>query len=416
MRKILKGAICILLAILFFIPCNIANEGNDKMEVYVIVDKLLEKSTPVPASTLQENLAPNPSFEEGDEMPTGWIYDNMDEESVIFNWDSEYAHSGEKSVGIKNIVWKDKYPDYAYRDYMWYTADFIPVEPLNYTYLYSIWYKYIGQRPGNIWDQYGAYGIMLYDNDKDYLNGLLLLPRFSTAWSYSEWNFLSLDHFDKETLRKTKFVRLELVHGFGMDAEVDPSLEIRFDDVFFGPFENHPPTAPIIDGPTQGKTGIEYKYTFVSMDSEGNRIHYYVEWGDGTNDTYYGGESGKKITISHKWNERGYYTIRSYAFDDWDAKSDWSTLEVNMPKNNDLFSWLEKLLIRILPGVFAFPLTSSLDNKNIEKRCQDEDLLKNSLQRDGGSFIYQMKKLGKKSDLKAENHLVSLVYRGFHTS
>ena len=37
------------------------------------------------------NLAPNPSFEEGDTMPSGWTYEP--DTNGIYHWDSNYAHS-----------------------------------------------------------------------------------------------------------------------------------------------------------------------------------------------------------------------------------------------------------------------------------------------------------------------------------
>lgn len=35
-----------------------------------------------------------------------------------------------------------------------------------------------------------------------------------------------------------------------------------------------------IEGPPNGKAGTEYEYTFTTIDSEGDDIYYYIEWGD----------------------------------------------------------------------------------------------------------------------------------------
>ncbi|MCU0851336.1 MAG: hypothetical protein MUC80_08745, partial [Candidatus Thermoplasmatota archaeon] len=52
------------------------------------------------------NLAPNPSFEDGETMPTGWTY--TPNSTGMYTWDSAYALSGEKSVGLLNLT--DIYP------------------------------------------------------------------------------------------------------------------------------------------------------------------------------------------------------------------------------------------------------------------------------------------------------------------
>ena len=44
---------------------------------------------------------------------------------------------------------------------------------------------------------------------------------------------------------------------------------------------NEPPYAPIINGPTYGKTGTEYNYTFSTIDPDGDDVYYYIHWGDG---------------------------------------------------------------------------------------------------------------------------------------
>ena len=68
---------------------------------------------------MEPNLAPNPSFEEGDTIPTGWTYSS--DTNGIYTWDSAYAYSGEKSIGVLNLT-GDIYPPYM----MWITTDFFP--------------------------------------------------------------------------------------------------------------------------------------------------------------------------------------------------------------------------------------------------------------------------------------------------
>ncbi|MGF3554673.1 MAG: PQQ-binding-like beta-propeller repeat protein, partial [Thermoplasmatota archaeon] len=50
----------------------------------------------------------------------------------------------------------------------------------------------------------------------------------------------------------------------------------------FGPLDPNAPSAPDINGPTSGKVGTSYEYTFKSTSPLGRDIYYYVDWGDNT--------------------------------------------------------------------------------------------------------------------------------------
>lgn len=114
---------------------------------------------------------------------------------------------------------------------------------------------------------------------------------------------------------------------------------------------NYPPDIPIITGTMTGKAGTEYKYTFVSVNPDGDDNSYYIEWGDGdiTNWTSFL-PSGIPYSENHTWPQKGSYTIRAKAKDIYGAESDWAELEVTMPRNkatyNSLFQWfLERFSI-----------------------------------------------------------------------
>jgi PKD repeat protein len=100
--------------------------------------------------------------------------------------------------------------------------------------------------------------------------------------------------------------------------------------------ENHPPMTPILTGRQSGKNGTAYSYTFSTTDPDGDDVYYYLNWGD---DYWFGGavgwigpyKSGQDITLEKTWALKGNYTVRVKAKDRYDAKSDWSILEVTMP-------------------------------------------------------------------------------------
>jgi len=112
----------------------------------------------------------------------------------------------------------------------------------------------------------------------------------------------------------------------------------------------------VIDGETNGKVGVEYDYTFVTTDPDGNDVYYHVNWGDGTLPIVYGPYvSGENATVTHTWHWRGTYTIEAFAEDIYGANSDWGYLEVTMPMNQQssnlwLLQWLKRfpLLERLL--------------------------------------------------------------------
>ncbi len=103
--------------------------------------------------------------------------------------------------------------------------------------------------------------------------------------------------------------------------------------------ENIPPDRPEITGPTDGGVGVSYDYTFVATDPNGDQLEYYIEWGDGNIEDWFGPfDSGDPQTVSHTWSEEGTYTIKAKAKDTHDAKSSWGTLSVTMPRNRAITS------------------------------------------------------------------------------
>ncbi|UCF12917.1 MAG: right-handed parallel beta-helix repeat-containing protein [Thermoplasmatales archaeon] len=137
------------------------------------------------------------------------------------------------------------------------------------------------------------------------------------------------------------------------DGVGDTPYDIEFlnsDKYPLGFFET--PHNPTITGPTSGKPGYPYDYTFDATDPNGDDVFYYIEWSDGNIEDWIGPyPSGEEITLNHTWNEKGTYIIRAKAKDISGAESEWGTLEVSLPVKqlliNQLFTrFIEKFVER----------------------------------------------------------------------
>ncbi|MBS3802571.1 MAG: PKD domain-containing protein [Candidatus Thermoplasmatota archaeon] len=106
---------------------------------------------------------------------------------------------------------------------------------------------------------------------------------------------------------------------------------------------NMPPSEPMIDGSIQGESGISYEYEIVSTDAQGSEISYFIDWGDGTTEGWTRTlPSGESLFVSHTWQEKDTYVIKAKAKDEYEGESDWSTLEVKMPKIH-VHPWLMQM-------------------------------------------------------------------------
>jgi hypothetical protein len=110
---------------------------------------------------------------------------------------------------------------------------------------------------------------------------------------------------------------------------------------------NNPPDIPSINGPINGKVGTPVTYKLVSEDPEGNKIYYYIDWGDDNIEEWIGPwDSGLEIIIDHTWSSGGSFTIRTQCKDTYGEIGDWGELTVTIPRDkaiNRFFPyWLQE--------------------------------------------------------------------------
>ena len=75
---------------------------------------------------------------------------------------------------------------------------------------------------------------------------------------------------------------------------------------------NHPPNQPIINGPRNGEAGEELTFTISTTDPNDDHLYIFIDWGDNTEiysdqKSY---KSGEEIQVTHKWPQKGQYTLK----------------------------------------------------------------------------------------------------------
>ena len=109
--------------------------------------------------------------------------------------------------------------------------------------------------------------------------------------------------------------------------------------------ENQPPNPPSIDGPPNGRPGIEYTFCVTATDPEGDSLHAKFDWGDGTSSDWLGPfGSGIEVCDSHAWDKVGKFIIEVSVKDDYGATVT-GTFEITIPRNRAITSsyWLRFL-------------------------------------------------------------------------
>jgi hypothetical protein len=120
--------------------------------------------------------------------------------------------------------------------------------------------------------------------------------------------------------------------------------------------QNEPPDTPSITGPSHGKPGTSYSFTFVTTDPDGDEVYYFIDWGDNTSSGWIGPYNpGQEETANHSWSQKGTYTIQIKAKDIQGAESwGWGTLSVKIPCSYNIFvlsffNWLFEKLPHAFP-------------------------------------------------------------------
>jgi hypothetical protein len=106
---------------------------------------------------------------------------------------------------------------------------------------------------------------------------------------------------------------------------------------------NLPPSAPEITGPSVGKMFTPLYFNFTSTDYNSDKITYYVNWGDGTTNNWSPWQnSSESYCENHTWYIPVNYTILAKAKDNYGLESDWTTLEIIIPRERRSFTIFQR--------------------------------------------------------------------------
>ena len=188
------------------------------------------------------------------------------------------------------------------------------------------------------------------DGDDVYYN-VYLTEGFSVGYDDIIAEHISTNYFHIDNLEKGTY------SGWFVIAEDEHGSQHQSD---IWRFATRLPCAAEIEGTTQPKVGIEHTYTASTIDTDGQEYYWFFDWGDDTNSGWIGPYSpGQKVSASHSWSEKSDFTLKVRYKEDGKT-SDWSTLEVSVPKNKPINTPFQQFLenhphlFPILRHIFGF--------------------------------------------------------------
>jgi len=138
------------------------------------------------------------------------------------------------------------------------------------------------------------------------------------SYGRNRWGDYSLCSLDP--IKQTLWTIQEYAHSHNVSGENRWGTWIG--EIAF----NQPPETPDApDGPDEGVIGVEYTFTAVTSDPDGDPIYYMFDWGDGNYSGWVGPyNSGQTGNASHIWEDAGDFPVKVSAKDD-NGESGWSS-------------------------------------------------------------------------------------------
>ena len=162
-------------------------------------------------NSLQVNLAPNPSFEDGEDYPVGWEIAGRGEGT--FRWKAARGRTDDHALSIRNIG--------AGSNLNWVTTSFIPIDP-DHDYEISVWYR-------NTMQTSSVAFLACFWGDDEYALGSTGIWQMKPT---SEWTYRSFV-IRGEQIKKSFPGANRVKLSFGGSTRIRVSGAIWIDDVAF---------------------------------------------------------------------------------------------------------------------------------------------------------------------------------------
>jgi parallel beta-helix repeat protein len=170
-----------------------------------------------------------------------------------------------------------------------------------------------------------------------------------------EWDWDNDGIFDENHTKPTANHSWDSKGYYSVSLRVMDNCDLTGTKVKIVRIGSFPPNLPIITGPSKGKPGVEYNYTFVTVDPDVDDVKYIIDWGDGIEDVTDFFISGVEINVSHSWSHSGAYNIRAKAVDFYGAESNWTEFPIVIPRKKAVT--INVLIQRLIE---RFPLLQKL--------------------------------------------------------
>jgi len=141
------------------------------------------------------------------------------------------------------------------------------------------------------------------------------------------------------------YITAKAIDEHGKEGEWSESYHIRIGD--------QPPNKPDIDGPSRGAPFRNYQFVFTGFDADNDDVWLEIKWGDGVEIIDGPHPSGTAITLSHKWNTTGDFTIQARAKDIFDYNGEWTYHTIKIPRYRALNYYLLDWLFEQFPCAFS---------------------------------------------------------------
>jgi hypothetical protein len=111
-------------------------------------------------------------------------------------------------------------------------------------------------------------------------------------------------------------------------------------------FQNAPPGTPTVNGPAGGSPNKNFDFELTSVDPDGDDVKFLVDYGDGNSEETGFTSSGSPLIVTHKWAEKGTYTITVKAQDTYGSESGEAVHNIVIPRSKSANSMVFRILER----------------------------------------------------------------------